>query len=179
MPTTETLLDGISSQMVDTPWLRQRVLTAGPADGVPVVLIHGNVSAARFWEETLLALPAGYRGLAPDLRGYGATAAQPIDATRGLRDWADDLAALATALDLGRFHLVGWSMGAGVAMQYTMDHPEHGALAHAHLAAGARGLRRHARRRGHADLPGLRGLGRRHGQPRLPRQPPRGRPLGR
>ncbi|HUS16718.1 MAG TPA: alpha/beta hydrolase [Chloroflexia bacterium] len=117
------LLPGISSTMVDTTRLRVRVLSSGPEDGVPVVLLHGNVSAARFWEETMLALPAEYRALAPDLRGYGETEAVPVDATRGVRDWADDLAALVTALDLGPFHLVGWSLGGGVAMQYAIDHP--------------------------------------------------------
>lgn len=116
------LLPGIESRIVPTERLKIRVLTAGPADGEPVVFLHGNVSAARYWEETLLALPAGYRGLAPDLRGYGETEPLPMDGTRGLGDWSDDLAALVAALDLGAVHLVGWSMGAGIAMQYAIDH---------------------------------------------------------
>jgi pimeloyl-ACP methyl ester carboxylesterase len=119
----ESLLPGITSRMVPTSRLQMRVLASGPEDGVPVVLIHGNTSAARFWEETMLALPAPYRVLAPDLRGYGQTEALPIDATHGLRDWADDLQALVAALGLGPAHLVGWSMGGGVVMQYAIDHP--------------------------------------------------------
>ncbi len=119
----ESLLPGITSAPVKTPRLTMRVLSSGPDGGEPVVFIHGNVSSAIFWEETMLHLPPEYRALAPDLRGYGATDAEPIDATRGLRDWADDLHALAETLDLPPFHLVGWSMGAGVAMQYTLDHP--------------------------------------------------------
>src|SRR6476661_7528661 len=97
----ESLLPGITSRMVPTSRLQVRVLSGGP-----VVLIHGNTSAARFWEETMLALSAPYRVLAPDLRGYGQTEAQPIDATRGLRGWADDLQALVEALGLGPAHLV-------------------------------------------------------------------------
>src|SRR5215203_3377447 len=104
---SQPLLPAIESQVVPTKRLKVRVLTSGPEDGVPVVLVHGNVSAARFWEETMLALPATYRALALDLRGYGETEALPIDATRGLRDWSDDLAALVEVLGLDRVHLVG------------------------------------------------------------------------
>lgn len=91
-----------------------------------MVFIHGNASAARFWEETMLALPADVRAIAPDLRGYGRTEVKPIDATRGLRDFADDLHALLEETGLpggGRPHLIGWSVGAGIAMQYAIDHP--------------------------------------------------------
>ena len=41
-----------------------------------------------------------------------------------MRDWADDVAALVEALGLSRVHLVGWSMGAGVVLQYLLDAPE-------------------------------------------------------
>lgn len=119
---TEPLLPGVSSSVVETDRLKIYLLTCGPAEGVPVLFLHGNVSSNRFWEETMLALPDSYCAIAPDLRGYGETEALPIDATRGLRDWSDDLKALADALKLGKFHLVGWSMGAGVAMQYAIDH---------------------------------------------------------
>ncbi len=119
-----TPLDGVTTQMIATPRLKQHVYFAGPEDGAPVVFVHGNCASALHWEETMLALPEGFRGIAPDLRGYGWTEAAPIDATRGMRDWADDLDALMGALDIERFHLVGHSMGGGVAMRYTIDHPE-------------------------------------------------------
>ena len=120
---SEPLLPGVETTYIETPRLKVRVLISGPADGVPVVLIHGNVSAARFWEETMLGLPETYRAIAPDLRGYGETDALPIDATRGLRDWSDDLKSLVETLRLGRVHLIGWSMGAGITMQYAIDNP--------------------------------------------------------
>jgi pimeloyl-ACP methyl ester carboxylesterase len=116
------LLPGITAITVPTHRLRVHTLVSGAEGGAPVVLLHGNVSAARYWEETMLALGEGYRAYAPDLRGYGRTEARQIDATRGLRDWSDDLAAFADALGLDRFHLVAWSMGAGVALQYAIDH---------------------------------------------------------
>lgn len=119
-----TPLPGITSQMVATPRLNTHVLSCGPADGTPVVFLHGNFSAATYWEETMLALPAGFRGIAPDLRGYGWTEDKLIDGTRGMADWSDDLAALFQALGIQQAHLVGWSLGGGVVLRYIVDHPE-------------------------------------------------------
>ncbi|HMQ30445.1 MAG TPA: alpha/beta hydrolase [Chloroflexaceae bacterium] len=107
-------LPGIESRMVETARLRQHALFSGPADGAPVVFVHGNNSSATYWEETMLALPAGFRAVAPDLRGYGDTEFKPVDATRGCGDFADDVLALADALGLERFHLVGHSLGGSV-----------------------------------------------------------------
>ncbi len=104
-------MPGIVSRMVDTPRLRIHALLSGPEDGIPVIFVHGNASSSTFWEETMLALPPGYRGIAPDLRGYGDTEDRPIDATRGLKDWAEDILALAEAMGLLSYHLVGHSLG--------------------------------------------------------------------
>ncbi|HET7357041.1 MAG TPA: alpha/beta hydrolase [Nocardioidaceae bacterium] len=117
-------LAGIECSPVATARLRTCVRHDGRTEGEPVLLLHGNVSSSVFWEDTLLALPDGFRGLAPDLRGFGDTEPLPVDATRGLRDFADDLHALVEALELARVHLVGWSMGGGVAMQYVIDHAD-------------------------------------------------------
>ncbi len=117
-------LEGVTTEMVKTPRLEQHVYLAGPEEGEPVIFIHGNCASALHWEDALVALPEGFRGIAPDLRGYGWTEALPVDATRGLRDWSDDLDALVEALGIERFHVVGHSMGGGVAMRYAIDHPE-------------------------------------------------------
>ena len=121
-------LPGITARTVRTSRLRTALLAGGPEAGAPVIFLHGNVSSARFWEETLAALPPAYRGLAPDLRGFGGSEALPVDATRGLRDFSDDLHALIDTLGLAagdrRVHLVGWSTGGGIAMQYAIDHAE-------------------------------------------------------
>lgn len=122
------LLDGIATRSVTTPRLRANILErtgddpATPADRT-IVFVHGNVSSALFWQETMQGLPADVRPIAVDLRGFGDSEALPIDATRGVRDFSDDLASVLTALDLPAVHLVGWSMGGGVIMQYALDHP--------------------------------------------------------
>ncbi|SDL71252.1 alpha/beta fold hydrolase [Tessaracoccus oleiagri] len=127
-PTTTELLDGIVARVIETERLRTGVLeregddaAAAPED--TVVFVHGNVSSALFWQETMLDLPTHLRVIAIDLRGFGASEVLPVDATRGLRDFSDDLHAALVALGLGAVHLVGWSMGGGVVMQYALDHP--------------------------------------------------------
>jgi pimeloyl-ACP methyl ester carboxylesterase len=119
-------LEGVTARDLRTPRLATHLLQSGPEDGVPVILVHGNVSSSTFFEETLAALPDGYRCLAPDLRGYGGSEAKPLDATRGLREFSDDLKALVDALGLGgeKVHLVGWSAGGTVIMQYAIDNPD-------------------------------------------------------
>ncbi len=109
-------LDGITSQTIQTDRLKQHILTSGDS-GTPVIFIHGNCSSATFWEETMLRLPAGYYGIAPDQRGYGDTEPLTIDATQGLDDMAADIRALAQTLGLEKYHLVGHSMGGNVAMK--------------------------------------------------------------
>jgi pimeloyl-ACP methyl ester carboxylesterase len=125
----DVLLPGIAATRVATSRLTQQVLhPAGmePA-GAPeaVLFVHGNVSSALFWQQPVLAVAESgrFRPLAVDLRGYGGTDPLPIDARRGVQDWADDVAALVEALGLDRVHLVAWSMGAGVALRYLLDAP--------------------------------------------------------
>jgi pimeloyl-ACP methyl ester carboxylesterase len=126
----DVLLPGITATKVQTPRLGQQVLAPEGSDlagaGEAVLFVHGNVSSSLFWQQPMLALAGTgrVRPLAVDLRGYGGTDPLPIDAGRGVRDWADDVAALIDTLGLDRVHLVGWSMGAGVVLQYLLDAPE-------------------------------------------------------
>ena len=121
MSTVPTLL-GIKSQIIQTARLKMHVLTSGSEDNVPVFFVHGNVSSATYWEETMLALPDGFRALAVDLRGYGDTEPLPISGATGMADFAADVRSLVEALGLGKHHIVGHSMGGGVVMQYAINH---------------------------------------------------------
>ena len=126
--TDPALLEGVSAEIVNTPRLGTHMLAGGAEGGEPVFFVHGNTSSSRFFEETLAALPpeAGYRGLAPDLRGFGGSEARPLEAARGLTDFSDDLYALAGALGFRerKVHLVGWSVGGMVVTRYAMDHSD-------------------------------------------------------
>ena len=112
------------SHRVKTDRLTMQLTESGPQDGVPVVLIHGNLSTGRFFEHLFDVAPARYRLLAPDMRGFGDTEPLPIDATRGLRDWADDTASLVDALGVtAPPHLVGWSTGGAAIAAFAMSRP--------------------------------------------------------
>lgn len=117
-------LDGITAKTITSSRLTTRVLFSGSDDGIPVLFLHGNASSATFWEEVMLALPAGYRGIAPDQRGYGdANRSVKIDATRGMGDFSDDAFALLDALGIEKAHIAGHSMGGAVIWRMMMDAP--------------------------------------------------------
>jgi pimeloyl-ACP methyl ester carboxylesterase len=119
----------IHQRRVTARGITQNVHVAGPIDGPPLLLIHGNCSSGAFWYPLLRHLPPNLRVVAPDLRGYGKTETAPVDARRGLRDFADDVAALLDVPGLfgatdARPVVVGHSMGGGVAMHLTIERPE-------------------------------------------------------
>ena len=117
-----TLLPGITARTVETPRLRANILEReGADDGAVVVFIHGNVSSSLFWQPLMLDLPETLRPIAIDLRGFGDSETAPIDATRGLRDFSDDVLAVLDELGIAGAHFVGWSMGAGVVLQLMLD----------------------------------------------------------
>ena len=114
----------VATRRVTTDRLTTNLLVSGDPDGVPMCLVHDNVSSSRFWAELMSDVPDEYRVIAPDLRGYGESEARPVDATRGVRDFTEDLAELFDELGVKKVALVGWSIGGGIAMQYAIDHPE-------------------------------------------------------
>ena len=118
------LLPGIAQRRARTNRLEMAYLVAGEGE-VPVVLVHGNCSSSHFFQDFMLALAAqgGVTIYAPDMRGYGDSETLPVDATRGVRDYSDDLASLVRLLDLPAFHLLGWSLGGNIVMQYAIEHP--------------------------------------------------------
>lgn len=120
---TDTLLPGIDARTVATSRLRANVLER-PGDGETVVLVHGNVSSSLFWQPLMLELPADLRAVAIDLRGFGGSETLPVDATRGVRDFSDDIASVLDELGIRDAHLVGWSLGGGVVLQLLLDRPD-------------------------------------------------------
>jgi pimeloyl-ACP methyl ester carboxylesterase len=118
-------LSGVTAKTITSSRLTTRVLFSGADDITPVLFIHGNASSATFWEEIMVGLPAGFRGIAPDQRGYGdADRSAKIDATRGMGDLADDLAALLDTLGISKAHVVGHSLGGSVIWRLMSDYPD-------------------------------------------------------
>lgn len=118
-------LPDIDAKVVTTTRIRTRVLFSGPEQGPAVLFLHGNITSATWWEETMLSLPDRYRGIAPDQRGFGdADPQQKIDARRGMSDLADDAIALLDHLGIKCVHVVGNSMGGSVVWRLLMSCPE-------------------------------------------------------
>ena len=63
-----------------------------------LLLLHGNVSSSVFYLPLFPALAELFDVVALDLRCFGDSDALPIDATRGFRDWTDDLKEFTAAL---------------------------------------------------------------------------------
>ncbi len=95
--------------------------------GRPVVFIHGSgpgaSGASNFRENIDAFVAAGFRVILPDLIGYGLSAKpEGIDYT--LRLFTDTLYGALRQHGIDRAALVGNSLGGGVAIQMTLDHPE-------------------------------------------------------
>ena len=119
------IMKGVTARTTSTSRIDTRVLFTGPEVGIPVLFLHGNASSATWWEETMISLPSGYRGIAPDQRGFGdADFEKKVDATRGAGDWSDDAMALLDHLGIEKAHVVGASLGGFVIWRMLMDCPE-------------------------------------------------------
>ena len=94
----------------------------GGAGGLPVLLVHSYAGSSAHWKAQLAHLRARRRALAMDLRGHGRSSA-PSDGDYSVPALAGDIAALADALELRRFVLVGHSMGGSAAAAYAGEHP--------------------------------------------------------
>ncbi len=88
--------------------------------GPLVVLIHGHSADLRLWDEQVPSLTAaGYRVIRYDVRGHGRSAAPPTGYT--WENYAADLADLMERLSVDAAHVVGLSMGGGIALQFALS----------------------------------------------------------
>src|SRR5688500_2102983 len=86
--------------------------------GIPVVLLHGYPFDKSMWSGQVEALAAaGFRAIAPDLRGLGETKSSSEVAT--MDDMARDTAALLDQLGVEQAVICGLSMGGYVAFEFT------------------------------------------------------------
>ncbi|HEY76191.1 MAG TPA: alpha/beta fold hydrolase [Thermoflexia bacterium] len=103
---------------------RHRLQVTEAGVGEPVLLIHGFADSAYTWHRNIGALTeAGFRVLAYDQPGHGESGLP-----EGFRFGVDDLARVALglldALGIERVHVVGSSMGGGVALYLAIHHPD-------------------------------------------------------
>lgn len=93
--------------------------------GAPVVLIHGVTSSAEFWTDIGVTetLSEQYRTIALDCRGHGKSG-KPHDRSAYGKQIVRDVVALLDHLNLEDAHVIGYSMGAEVALRLVVEYPE-------------------------------------------------------
>lgn len=121
-------------------------IAAGPEDGWNVLLLHGFPEAAVAWTDQVDALgAAGFRAVAPDLRGYSPDVRPPDVRDYQLDDLTGDVLAIADLLGWRKFHLVGHDWGATLAWLVAAEHPDRvrslAAVSMPHPSAFAEALR--------------------------------------
>ena len=100
-------------------------VTHGGPDGAPAIFfLHGFPESARTWRHQLEALSADYRVFAPDQRGF-ARSSKPKGVENYTHDKPiSDLIALADAVGVDRFTLVGHDWGGAIAWAAALSHPD-------------------------------------------------------
>src|SRR5215470_11167237 len=87
--------------------------------GTPLIMQHGFLGGGGYWVPQFPAFGKGFDIVAPDLPGFAGSGAEPPqDSIEGM---AGAVVALADALKIERFHLIGHSMGGMVAQQIALD----------------------------------------------------------
>lgn len=110
-------------QIIEANGIKFNVLVEG--HGPEVMLLHGFPDSARLWRHQIPALVrAGYRVIAPDLRGCGDS-----DAPTGLKNYTidtlvKDLTALMDCLGIARAAVIGHDWGAIIGWFLAIEHPE-------------------------------------------------------
>jgi pimeloyl-ACP methyl ester carboxylesterase len=110
-------------QTLDVNGIRMRVATQGV--GPLVLMCHGFPESWYSWRQQLGALAAaGYRGAAPDMRGYGGTDAPPEADSYTMLHLVGDMVELVHALGETEAVIVGHDWGAPVAWTAAMLRPD-------------------------------------------------------
>jgi pimeloyl-ACP methyl ester carboxylesterase len=121
----DLLPESATHEMVETNDVQLHTITAGPADGPPVVLLHGFPEFWYGWRSQIPALAdAGYRVVVPDQRGYNRS-----DKPAGIDSYTvdrltGDAIGLLDAFEYEQARFVGHDWGAAVVWETLLRHPE-------------------------------------------------------
>lgn len=102
-----------------------RVRVAEYGQGEPVILLHGLFYDCTTWDRVGHDLSDSFRVIAPDLPGFGESEKPPKHRFKySIAGFAEAIADLYGALELGRASLVGHGLGGAVALTLAATHPE-------------------------------------------------------
>lgn len=109
---------GVTSRFIDLPdGERARLVEAGPVQGDVVVMVHGWACSAYFFRRLVRPLAdAGYRVVALDLRGHGASSRPLVPARYTATAMRDFVVAVLDRAGISRAHVIAHSLGGGVSL---------------------------------------------------------------
>ncbi len=111
------------ARIVDTGEVKLAVHEEG--SGPPLILIHGFPELAYSWRHQLPALAAaGYRAIAPDMRGYGGSDKPPRVTDYAIQNLVGDVKGLMAALSIEKAVIVGHDWGAMLTWQMSLLEPQ-------------------------------------------------------
>ena len=84
-------------------------------------MVHGGGAGAESWLQNAAELREHYRIYVPDLPGFGRS--QPMNGGHDISEFVGFLEDFTHSLGLKRFHLVGHSIGGGIALRYALKFP--------------------------------------------------------
>ncbi len=110
----------INSQRIKVNGLDIHYLTYG--SGEPLIIVHGGGDGARAWTKNIIALSKKYTVYVPDLPGFGSS--QAMANAYYMTEMVDFIDDFSSSLGLRSFYMMGHSFGGGVALHYTLKHPQ-------------------------------------------------------
>ncbi|MFC1971758.1 alpha/beta fold hydrolase [Chloroflexota bacterium] len=113
------MINDIQSRKIKVDGRDVRYYTAGQGD--PLLVIHGGGGDAATWLKNVSALADKYTVYVPDLPGFGDS--QPLDGDYYIPELVEFTDNFTKRLGLERFHLIGHSIGGGVALKYALESP--------------------------------------------------------
>lgn len=115
----------LESALIESNGIRLHVVQAGPAQGPPVVLLHGFPEFWWTWHAQIAALAqAGFRVIAPDQRGFGRSDKPPRIEDYRMQERSADIVGLLDALGHEKVYLAGHDFGGFVGWDLAIHHPE-------------------------------------------------------
>lgn len=115
---------GIESHNLKVDGYRMHYLAMGPANGSPVLLIHGLGGRAEdWWNVAPVLAQAGFRVYMPDLLGFGRSQ-QPADFSYSVHDQAAVVVHFMDALGIKQADVAGWSMGGWIVQLIAFENPQ-------------------------------------------------------
>lgn len=113
------------SQFVETNGIRLHVITAGPTDGKPILLLHGFPEFWFGWRNQIPALAqAGFRVIVPDQRGYNLSDVPNDVKAYALDQLGLDMIGLLDHFGIDQVNLAGHDWGAAVAWGLAITFPQ-------------------------------------------------------